>query len=204
MSRLRNLMVTTIRAQVLLLKLIVIVIDDDLIQFIKDDLSDDTAWSVCYHKLLNNIMTEYDHVIEAHKDNLQIKSKKWNYPHMIWIMPPFHDNFRNSSQCIILEACMEAVAKFHSNTIALELKKVWNPHNMNLFAAESNRFTAAGYTAYWNAVNKTIKYGDTILQKKLTKKQQFHTAVPNRDRYRWTNKNQYAFAKDGPFRRDWR
>ena len=40
---------------------------------------------------------------------------------------------------------------------------------MNLFVTESDCFTAQGYAAYWEAVDKTVKYCDTILIKKLQK-----------------------------------
>ena len=72
-SRLRNLLAEAIKKQVYLPKAIIIVPDEDLINFIGNE-EECTAYITA--RLLDNIMTEQDRLISAYKEKLPIKSKK--------------------------------------------------------------------------------------------------------------------------------
>ena len=52
----------------------------------------------------------------------------------------------------------------------LQLKKVWSEDNGSLYSAEQRRFTMAGYSSYWLAVDAVIKFWDKTLCKILIKK----------------------------------
>ena len=41
-----------------------------------------------------------------------------------------------------------------------------------LFSADSKKFTSTGYKTYWNAVDKSVKFADTLLAKKEYMNQQ--------------------------------
>ena len=58
----------------------------------------------------------------------------------------------------------------YDNTWSLQLKKIWDPQDHSLVTLDRNRFTVQGYQKYWEAVDKTLKYVDTILLKKPMKK----------------------------------
>ena len=73
---------------------------------------------------------------------------------MLWIQAPLHDGFQNNDQGLKFNTAMEDVVKFHSNQSTLHLKK------------ESARFTSEGYKAYWEVVDHTVHYFDTIMLKK--------------------------------------
>ena len=73
LSRTRNLIVHAVQSQTLFPKIIVIMIDDDIMQYLNEDL-DKTALTICFQKLLHNVMMEYDWIIESHKENLNAKS----------------------------------------------------------------------------------------------------------------------------------
>ena len=60
-------------------------------------------------------------------------------------------------------------ALVHDNTWSLQLKKIWDPQDTSYFIEEQKKFTANGLHAYWEAIDKTIRYADMILFKKQNK-----------------------------------
>ena len=72
----------------------------------------------------------------------------------------------------------------------LPLKKVWDAKDNNLFLKDSQCFTTDGYLAYWEAIDRTVRYFDSIFLKKCMKTK---LAVDQKgqkdqkDRFRWQN-----------------
>ena len=149
-----------------LLKLLIIVPDDDIIQCLgmcERDLSDG------FSQLVNYIMTEHEHAIASFKEQLAAKSVR-KCPHVLWIQAPYHDHFVNNDARFKFNKSLTECAKLHLNVSTLELKKVWNEHDPNLFLEECHRFTADGYSAYWEAVDRMVRYFDSIYLKKVLDK----------------------------------
>ena len=76
------------------------------------------------------------------------------------------------------------------NCFTLELKKVWDPKDLSLYLS-SQRFTTDGYSAYWEAVDKTIRYFDSVILKKNEKKKvqkpPFGSQFAQKEQLRWKN-----------------
>ena len=173
LSRLRNLMVKAISDQILFPKYIVIVLDDDLIKFLNHEgygITKSLGW------LINNLMIEYDRLIETQKEYLSYKSKKSSHPILIWIEAPLHNEFDNNSEHLKFNKCLQEKSLFRRNMVSLHLKKVWDPSNKNYYLGHSQRFTTAGMDAYWTAIDRTIKYSDTILYKKVLQRNKKQTS----------------------------
>ena len=191
-SRMENALAKAINQHKLLPKFVVVVPDDDLIKFYNRK---GYGISTALGRIVDSIMVEHDRLVTAYKEFLPEKCKKEEYPHFIWILAPIHNNFANNSDRHKFNKCVERMAKFHKNTHALQLKKIWNLNNSNLFIRESRRFTTTGYNMYWEAVDRTVKYCDTILMKKVSwekAKSNVRKLNPSRgDRYRWS-KNQHS------------
>ena len=101
-----------------------------------------------------------------------------------------HENYANNGLRYKYNKCLATMAAFHRNVVSLHLKKVWDPTNLNLYLEESCRYTAAGWTAYWEAVDRTVKYADTILCKKgIRQHGKKSTSHKTQDRYRWRQQN---------------
>ena len=147
-------------------KLIVIVADDNLLREFTDM---HKGVSKAMSRIVNFIMTEYDHGVASFKENLPAKSVKSVYPHFLWIQAPSHDNFINNSQRHKFNKALEEVSKLHQNMSSLYLKKVWDPTDQSLFFQSNHKFSTAGYAAYWEAVDRTIGYCDSIVLKKTDK-----------------------------------
>ena len=139
-------------------------------------------------------MTEYKCCVASFKENLPVKSVcNPGFPSFLWIQLPRHINFKNSSQHFKFNCCLEEQVKLHSDTYALALKKVWDYDDTNLFA---DRFTAARFRAYWEAVDKTICYFDSVVLKKNEKRKAqkpgnaaCQGANYQKDKFRWKNPN---------------
>ena len=192
LSRVRNLFAEAIQKNVLLPKLLVIVLDDDLIKFLSTKKINITTDSV--GDTVNKLMKQLERLVKSQKEFLQKRSKKINYPQIVWIQAPTHTNFRNNSEREILNESMIHMAKLQEFTTILELKKIWDPEDSNLFLYESERFTAVGYSTYWKAIDCTIRYADTILFKKLDSKKKKHSTKPLFKRHA-EHYNQQVFNK---------
>ena len=149
-------------------KLIVVVPDDDMIKC-SGEVPVDGISSTNLGRLVKFVMTEHERNIASFKENLTIKSRRDNYPHIVWILAPMHDNFSNNAERYKFNRAVEDMCQFHSNVSCLELKKVWNPKDDGLFCKEFNRYTATGLKSYWEAVDRTIRYCDTVVLKKREK-----------------------------------
>ena len=83
----------------------------------------------------------------------------------------------------------------HENVSTLMLKKVWNPSDDTLFLKDHERFTSEGLKSYWEAVDRTVRYFDSVVLPKRqgnvrkTQKKMFdrHAGDPGADRFRWQN-----------------
>ena len=176
-------------------KLTVVVPDDDIISCLPDTC--EQGFIKAFNRMVNHVMTEHERAVAAFKECIPAKAKKDGYPHILWILAPMHNNFNNNSKRYKFNKGVEDSAKFHSNVTCLHLKKVWDPVADDLFSKEYNRYTTEGYKKYWGAVDRTIRYCDSIFLKKREKfaKRQVNTLTGDEEKsvdankYRWFNPN---------------
>ena len=149
-------------------KLVVIVPDDDLIKLLCTE-ANMKGFSKPMSRIINYIMTEHERCIAAFREYLPAKALKQGYPHFLWIQAPEHKNFLNNSLQHKFNKCLESCSGMHANTTSLMLKKVWTKDDGTLFLHDSQRFTSEGFTAYWEAVDRTVRYMDAVILKKFDK-----------------------------------
>ena len=208
-------MIEGIKDQAILPKLVVIVPDNNLISYM--DFGTKFGVSRSIGRILDWLMSEYDKIISSQKDYLPSKAKREYFPQIVWIEVPENDNFSHGNNLMRskFNTALATASNFHDNEHVLELKKVWDPHSKNLFLKEERRFTATGLTDYWLAIDKTVKYTNTILFKKVEKskikkaKDRKERRTPPRhhrskhrparpimnDRFHWTSRNQMRSEK---------
>ena len=106
---------------------------------------------------------------------------------MVWIEAPTHCNFPDNNVREMFNRALGNSALYSENTWALRLKKIWDASDTSLFLQQQQRFTNEGYKTYWEAVDKTVRYADTILFKKVLKPLKTGTASknPKEDKYHW-------------------
>ena len=159
-------------------KIIVVVPDDDIIRCMKLH-EDSTDLIDNFGRMIKYVMTEHERAIASYKEHIPIKSKREGYPQILWIMAPLHDNFKNNREREKFNKAIEQVSKFHSNVNFLELKKVWSRNDDSLYCKQFQRFTNDGYTSYWEAIDRTVRYFDSVVLKK--KEKSAHKAKNNTD-----------------------
>ena len=112
-------------------------------------------------------MSEYNKIVEMQKEYLPNKAKKLYTPMFVWIEALLHAHFSNNWERKIFNTALQTVGQLHEDVVVLPPKKIWDPENKSLFLDHENHFTTDGLRFYWEAVDKTVKYVDTILSKKL-------------------------------------
>ena len=189
-SRMANLMSHAMASQIggwlqPLPKLIIVVPDNDIIRLFEEFEGISKPLSC----ILNYIMTEHERCIGSFKEMLPAKSLKADYPQILWLHAPQHDNFANNSQRFKFNKCLDEVSKLHSNVSTFMFKKVWDPKNGNFYLKESGRFTADGLRAYWETADRTARYFDSVILKKCEKRKNlnksFNAGSATYDRFRW-------------------
>ena len=171
LSRFCNNFVGAISDQSVFPRIVVIVPDADLIKAFKYRKEDDVI--IGYTRIIKWLMTQYDRMVATQKEYLPGKCKRADEPNFVWIMPPLHDLLRSKENRLrtLFGHALSSQATMHDNTYAFELKKIWDPSNRSYYNKEERSFTADGFIAYWQAVDKTVKYFETlVLKKKVEKK----------------------------------
>ena len=158
-------------------------------------------------KILNYVMTEHDHSIATFKEFLPAKAVCSHYPHILWIQAPLHNGFKNNDLRRMFNACLDDVIRLHTNTHTLMLKRVWDPKNHNLFILESGCFMAEGMRDYWEAVDHTACYFDSVVlpkkvqDKRKNLKMNNHSTTDQKDRFWWQNPSLNVNTDVGVFRK---
>ena len=178
-----------------------LVLDDDIIRLFtkpgsksnptcSNDTLNDTLISKQFSRILNYIMTEFERNMAAYKEYLPTKSLHSGYPQFLWIQALLHDNFDSTNNALRFKfnRCLEEVCRMHSDCQSLHLKHVWDPKNGSFYLSDSQRFTSDGYAAYWEAVDRTVRYFDSVLLKKRDGPRKKKSSGPDqKDRFKWQN-----------------
>ena len=174
-------------------KLIVVVVDDDILKLFKDCSHGVGSVTKSMSRAINFVMTAHECAISTFKEFLPAKSLKKDYPHILWIQPPEHKNFDNNSLRYKFNRCLDDAAKMHHNVTTLMMKKGWDPAEDDLFLADQQRFSTRGLNLYWEGVDRTTRYFDSLLLKKQFKAKsrktegQIRSKTDKKDHFHWQN-----------------
>ena len=107
-------MVRALKEQVLLPKMIIIVVDDDIIRYLNFY---NFGISEAFGKLINHIMVEHNRILEAYLEYLPKRAipPGGELPQIFWIALPLHTNFANNSARNKFTKALNTMAKFHLN-----------------------------------------------------------------------------------------
>ena len=141
-GRIRNSFLKAINEHNALPKLIVTILDDDLIQGMNSKFDFDLQ----LHVLTTWLVTEFEKAIATYKDFLPQRAKRQNFPHFLWIAPPTHCNFGAESNNLRLAQtkCLAEIVSTKKNMTMLKMIKVWEHEDRNAFLKDSYRLTSAG------------------------------------------------------------
>ena len=160
LSRLTNVLIHGINKKDRLPKAIVIVLDNDLIRFANHD-----AWGITQilHDYIIWLADRFQEILKDYKDKLPLKSKRENYPKILWAESPLHDAFEDNHLRKQYNAMLHEILDDYTFVMPIRLKKEWDPKNANLFA--HNRFTSSGLDKYWGSIDSSFRHWETIVEK---------------------------------------
>ena len=187
-------------------KLVVMVIDDDSIKFIKND-SDETVETQI--KMITDwLVNEMEKATKCCTEHYPSKAKRDGFPHILWIAPPSHKNFGKSNN-----KRREAQTYFLYNSVkqkkdmtVLKMIKFWDYEDPNTFLYDSYRFTSEGLLKYWQAIDSAIRFWSVVIAPKLqpfpgkfkAKINMGRQGGPNK--FKWNNNSNYKRQKHAPYK----
>ena len=160
-ARVHNNVLAGMADQPLLSKAIIIVLDSDVIKTINYNKK---GVSEIYNKSIKNLLTGIHRVILSHKEALPSRSKRPNYPTVLYAMMPQHINFPsnwNLHRRLFNEGLEIAVQSFNKMTI-LKLLKIWDSRNVS-YVDDNHKFTADGLSAVWASIDSAFRHWDTFV-----------------------------------------
>ena len=174
-GRIRNNVLRAINSYVSLPKFIIMVIEYDIMKKINtSNLNEKQVRNICL-KLVRWLVNEVRKLLAAHNDYLPKRAKRESK--VVWILPTLHHNYysHENQVRIVLGQTLQTYAAQVENNLALELKQVWDENDASLYLYEQQRYTSDGNIAFWRAMDRTIWYADTIINKNIS------TRKPGRD-----------------------
>ena len=166
-------------------------------------LDDDIMRCACFHgehfshfytRILDALFENFTNSLVKYKEFLPAKAKSDHYPHFLFIAPPTHKFFKESSnkdRVNFLTALM-ASTSVYANMTVLKMVKHWSHEDDKLFNKDAYRFTSEGLTKYWLSVDSAIRFWFVAIQPKLgkAKKKSQKGRIPNR------NSNQFKWYRN--------
>ena len=138
-------------------KLIVVVLDDDVVKNINYPKSTTIV--------TNWLIEQFQKSIITYQEKLPAKAIKIGYLHVLWMCPPTHKFFgeSGSQRCIKQAECMEQALKDKQNMSSLRIIKSWDHEDSNAFIYDSYRFTSSSLTKYWLGIDAAIRFWNEVI-----------------------------------------
>ena len=155
-GRIRNSVVEAINQQVIFPKTIIVVLEDDLIQA-TNHFTD--GISQVLGGLIDWLANEVYRIINAHKERLLTKARKFKYPHVLWVALVHHKNFSKNENFYRkkMNICLYSVTALFRQMDVLMLN-TWDPQDSALVSR--GKLTALGLHSFWNAIDNAFQKWD--------------------------------------------
>ena len=164
LSRLRNAIFHAFNKFNRLPRLIVLIIEDDIIRNIK---LQEFGVSDAYRISIKWLLREYRRAILTMREKLPKKALNNLWPHVLIMAPSVHKNYLNDKLrrkfTHILENEVLETQNNDNMTVLRLPKQNWDPEDGNLYLQKYHRYTSDGISTFWSAVDKSIRFCITNL-----------------------------------------
>ena len=135
-------------------KFVVIVLDNDLTQYLA--FINQGAASLL-GEMFEWLVKTFLAISQERKDMLPIRAVRTDYPQFYFVAPLRHRNFGDNFIRSTLFHCMESTAKLYNDVRIIKLVKIWNFDDMDLVTAEG-QFTSLGLSSYLAAIDSAVQF----------------------------------------------
>ena len=160
LARITNTLITAINAKTVLPKMLVMVLEDDVIKYLEHD---DYGATEMYGKVITYIEKEIQDALFKFKSFIPQKAKRPGRPQIVWICPSIHKNYGRNTLRKKFGGQLELLLRGKPFTTVLKLKQVWNTDNDNLVAPHNKQLTRDGEYALWKAIDRSISFADRVI-----------------------------------------
>ena len=150
----RNNFVEAINEYTLLPKVVVVVLDNDIV---KSTNHYETGAALAMGPQIDWLATELHRITTAHKERLPTRARKFRYPQFLWVTAIKHDKFSDNEFREKFNDGVVSVAALHREMHVLKLHS-WDPMDRN--AVSKRRLNAIGQARYWECVNDAFQAWD--------------------------------------------
>ena len=171
LSRLQITFASAINKHLLLPKFIIVILDDDLIQYLGFYNQGKVS---LYGEWLQWLIDAYTKAVKDKLKFLPVKAKRPNQPMVYWVEVPnsVHFNKEQYQSRIQFNLTLQSIIRQHANMRTIKLKDDWSMDDSNLVSYSG--FSATGFDRYWDAIDKAFKFNvakrDEYLVKEAAKK----------------------------------
>ena len=158
MGRVLNKLIATMKTEILLPRIIIIVLDENLITTTK--LKGSSMFNF-FEEIINWLSRQFTRVIQAHKDVLPARAIKNSYPTCIWVAPPQNTGFSDNEIRVQVTRSIKQAILGKPDHIMLQLKNHWEFSDQRLVKYGS--LTQEGFNRYWKAIDLAIQFWDRHL-----------------------------------------
>ena len=157
-SRLVNCLTRTLNNTLKLPKWIFFIPESDILDSLQH-----TGYGVSgeYGRLINWLMCQVNNSILDLKRVLPYKSKKNNWPYVIWILPSLHISYNDFELRKKFIRSLRIAAKNYDNMGVISLKQGWNWKDDQIFNKTTQKFKRNGLNILWNSIDRAMRYADT-------------------------------------------
>ena len=133
-------------------KFIVVVLDDDLIQYLGFVGKGTTC---CYGEWLEYIVKNMLDMTKIRLASLPKKAVKTGYPQLYFVVPPHHAQFTDNKARTRVASAMEVVCKEFTEVCIIRMKEIWNYGDKSLVDSHGY-LTHQGLQTYWYSVDSAM------------------------------------------------
>ena len=146
-------MAKAIEKRVKLPRSIVVVLDNNLIQFLAYV---NIGIAILLGEWFEWLITCFTTLFQSRKDTLPKKAVRADYPQLYLMAPPKHRLLNDNHERRLLLDCMEATVKVFDNVQLI--KMVESDYKDDSLVSEDGQFTNFGLTKYWSTVDSAVAF----------------------------------------------
>ena len=135
---------------------IVVVLDDDIIDFVGFN---EPGISTLFGTCLQWIIEEFRTLVSDKKKALPKKAQRLSKPCIYFCLVPMHVNFGHATNEIRkkFNLCLESLCKNSQDIRVIKMKEIWDFNDRSLIST-IGRITDYGLDKYWDAVEAAFKF----------------------------------------------